>query len=375
MALYIASLADSEFGYQSNGKGDGRMRLIEHPSTELWDQVVSRSSYATFFHTSTWSKVIVQTYPHFHIATKGFVLDDGVIAIVPMVGTTERNRYFKRYESVFPGGYGGAVAERDLAPAEIYAIFQHLMDMRTAYIHVMGNPRTDHELPSSFRRSVLSTCVLDLNKGFDAILGGFNKSKKRSIDKARKMGVEIGIAETEAEFRAYYEVYEDTLRRWGDRTLIKYPYRLFEQIYRCNSDGIQLWVARVDGQIASGAINLYMNGHVVGWHAATRESYFRYQPFALLVAEMIRDACQRGFSCFDLGPSGGLKGVETYKRELAPQTKHFYSYRWQDNRLYYAYSKLRHVGRGAPHESPLERNGHSSPVAEVEPGVVDEQTL
>jgi hypothetical protein len=66
------------------------MRVIKKPSLELWDQVVSRSEYATFFHTCTWAQIVVETYPQFHIATKSFVLDDGAIAIVPMVATTER---------------------------------------------------------------------------------------------------------------------------------------------------------------------------------------------------------------------------------------------------------------------------------------------
>lgn len=37
------------------------MRAIENPSVELWDQVVSWSEYATFFHTSTWAWIVAQT--------------------------------------------------------------------------------------------------------------------------------------------------------------------------------------------------------------------------------------------------------------------------------------------------------------------------
>lgn len=321
------------------------MRVIEKPSVELWDQVVSRSEYATFFHTSSWAQVLAQTYPHFHIATKGFVLDDGVVAIVPLVGATERNRYFKWYESMFPGVYGSAVAERNLTQAEISFIFQHLANARTARIHVMGNPYADHDLPPSYSRSPLCTHVLSLAEGFDAVFKNFRKGKRKSTRKARRMGVEIAVAQTEEEYRSYYEVYEDSLRRWGDRTLFSYPYRLFEQVYHLHSESVKLWVAKVDGKIVSGSLTFYHNRHVVSWHGATRESFFSYCPSILIKAETIMDACQRGFRYYDFNPSGGLKGVETFKEGFGAQKMYLYAYEWRDTGLYRVYQKLRGLGR------------------------------
>ena len=352
------------------------MKVIEKPSVALWDQVVSRSEYATFFHTPTWAQIIVETYPHFCIATKGFVLDDGTVAIVPLVATTERNGFFKWCESMFPGGYGGAVAERNLTQIEVDYIFQRLMNAQTAYIHVMGNPYTRQSLPLSFNQSPLHTHVLDLAEGFDAVFRNCSKGHRYSAGKAKKMGIQVGVAETEEEFRSYYyKVYRDALKRWGDSTLVTYPYRLFEQIWLHRSENIKLWVAKVDGEMISGSLNFYHNRLVVAWHATTRENYFSHRPGPLLKTEIIRDACQRGFSYYDFSPSGGLKGVETYKEGFGAQKRSFDSYVWQDNKLYNAYHKLRHWGRSALRVSPLEHNGHSSQVAEVEPEDVNGQSL
>lgn len=357
MALYAAGVADSVIARQWKMTFRcEKMRMFENLPVELWDQVVSRSEYATFFHTSAWAQIIVETYPHFHIATKGFMLDDGRVAIVPMVGTIERNRYFKWYESMFPGGYGGAVAERSLTQRETNTIFRQLASAATAYIHVMGNPYTDHNLPLSYSRSTQYTHVLSLAEGFDAILSNYSSEKRRSIKKAAKMEVEVSVAETEQEFRSYYEVYEDTLRRWGDTTLMRYPYSLFEQIYRHRSDAIRLWVAKVKGEIVSGDVFFYHNQHVVYWHGATRESYFSHHPAPLLMTDIIKDACQRGFRYCDLGPSGGLKGVENYKEGFGAQKKLFCSYVWKGNRLYHAYQKLRGLGQSALNRAPFSRD-------------------
>lgn len=315
------------------------MKVIDNVPRDLWDHVVVRCGYATFFHTSTWAEIMTQTHPRFRIATKGFVLDDSAVAVVPLMATTERNRYFKWYESMLPGVYGGAVAERNLTQTEINSIFRHLANARTAHIHVMGNPYTDHELPPSYNRSPLYTQVLSLDKGFDAIFENMHRSKRRGTRKARKMGVEVGVAEREEEFRSYYEVYKDAVRRWGDRTLISYPYGLFEQLYRYRSENLKLWIAKVDGRIVSGNVVVYHNRHCAYWHGATLESYFSYRPGALLITEIIRDACQRGLACCDLSPSGGLKGVERYKEQFGAQAVPFYSYRWNDNKVHQAYHK------------------------------------
>ena len=336
------------------------MRMIDNVPKELWAQVVARCNYTTFFHTSTWAEILAQTYPHMHIATKGFVLDDGVVAVVPLVGTTERNRYFKWYESMFPGAYGGAVAERNLTQTEINSIFQHLPNAHTAYIHVMGNPYTDHDLPPSYNRSALHTHVLSLDKGFDAVFKNYSHGHKYSTRKAGRMGVEIGVAETEEEYRShYYGAYQDSLRRWGDNVLESYPYSLFEQIYHRRSEGAKLWVAKADGEIVSGNLVFYHNSHVVTWHAATLERYFSHRPAPLLETEVIRDACRRGFSYYDFNPSGGLKGVEMYKEGFGAQRVQFYSYVWNSNRVHQAYHKavalvrglLKRATRSAEHDS------------------------
>jgi hypothetical protein len=350
------------------------MKVIENPPIELWNQVISRSEYATFFHTPAWAHIIVETYPHFYIATKGFVLDDGTVAIVPLVAAAERNGFFKWCESMFPGGYGGAVAERNLTQIEVDYIFQHLTDAQTAYIHVMGNPYARQSLPPGYNQSPSYTHVLDLAEGFDAVFRNCSKGHRYSAGKAKKTGIQVGVAETEEEYRLYYyQVYQDALNRWGDGTLVTYPYRLFEQIWLHRSESMKLWVAKLDGEMISGSLNFYYNRLVIAWHATTRKGYFSHRPGPLLKMEIIRDACQRGFSYYDFSPSGGLKGVETYKEGFGAQKRGFDSYVWQKNRLYNAYHKLRHWGWGALHESPLGHNGNSSQVAEVEPGDVDEQ--
>lgn len=323
------------------------IKAIGRPSLELWARVVANSEYSTFFHTPTWAQIVVEAFPEYRIATKGFSLDDGKIAIVPLVSTTERNRFFRHYESMFPGVYGGAVAERALTQLEVDQIFGRLFAKRTAHVHVMGNPYTDQELSPIYSRSQEFTHVLELGPGVHVIADNFRSGHKYSVQKAKRMGVAVGVADTEQDYRSYYATYVDTLNRWADRTLVTYPPRLFRCFWRFRSEQVRLWVARVAGEVVSGCLVLYHKRHAVYWHGATRESHLRHGVGTLLIVEIIKDACLRGFHHFDFNPSGGLEGVEHYKEGFGAQKRCFGSYVWEDNRLYQAYQKFRLPGRRA----------------------------
>ena len=329
------------------------MRVIANPSMQLWDEVVSRALDSTFFHTPTWTQILTRTYPQFRNVTKGFVLADGAVAIVPMIATVERNHYFQWCESIYPGGYGGAVAERKLTLCEVKDIYLHLMCARVAYLHVMGNPFGEHELPPSFARSDEYTHVLELGPGFETIYSNYRDGHKYSVKRAKKLGVEVSIAETEADYWNYYEAYVDSLRRWGDRTLVTYPYTLFQEIYNRRSGHTKLWLAKVRGEVASGCLVFYHNRHVLYWHAATRENYLNHGAGPLLITEILRNACQSGFGYYDFSPSGQLKGVEQYKEGFGAKRLGFGSYVWQANRLYQAYQSLRGGLGRTPSQKPV----------------------
>ncbi|MDW8145851.1 MAG: GNAT family N-acetyltransferase [Roseiflexaceae bacterium] len=324
------------------------MKVIDHPSRELWSQVVAESPYATFFHTPTWADILVATYPDLHIATKAFVLDDGEIAIVPIAGHVERNRFFRWYESMFPGGYGGPVAKRLLTGEEVFLISKRLIDPKVSFFHIMGNPFFEtgerFYLPQGYVHSNQYTHVLRLDEGHEKVIRNFVPEKRRYFRKAIKMGVQVWVAETNQEYQQYFEVYLDTIRRWGEKTLISYPYELFDSMYKQKSPSIKLWIARVDNNVIAGKIVFYHNQRAFYWHGAALQSYLNHHPGPLLMTEIIRDACQNGIRYLDLGPSGGLPGVEHYKESFGAEKRFFGSYFWDANQLYRAYQRLRHLG-------------------------------
>lgn len=313
-----------------------KMKLIKNPSIALWDQVASIADNATFFHTSTWAKIILDTFPQFQIATRGVELDDGEIVVLPMVATVERNKVFMWLESMYLGGYGGLISTRTLRADEVKSVLKLMISSRKAHIHLIGNPLFEYELPRSFKQLDLFTHILDLG-GFDEVFQRFSSDRRRNIRKAKELNLQFYVADIEDQFETYFKIYEDTLNRWGEKTLVSYPYSLFEAIYRYKSDSVKLWLAKVDDRIVSGKIIFYHRKFAYYWHGSTLEEYLNLYPDPFLMSEIIRDACQRGYKGIDFGPSGGLKGVETYKEKFGARKVSFHSYEWDDNAVYHIY--------------------------------------
>jgi lipid II:glycine glycyltransferase (peptidoglycan interpeptide bridge formation enzyme) len=315
------------------------MEIIEHPSFELWDQVVNHSDYATFFHTSVWTKIVCECYPEYQIVTKGFKLDDGEIAIFPLLATLERNKIFYWLEAMVLGGYGGPVARRRLTVNEVNEIICKTVSLRTAHLHLMGNPFADYPVDPSKLIETQFTQFIYLDD-YDSVYSHFRKDKRRAIRRAQELGVTVYLATSEEDYLTYWQIYTDTLRRWGKNTKCQYQYELFHRIFNEAGIAAKLFLAKYDGRTIAGKLQFYHNQIVIGWHSATYEDCFGYHPDQYLVNEIIVDAFDCGYKIFDMGPSGGLQGIIKFKEEFGSQKKDFGVYEWHNNHLHQLYHRM-----------------------------------
>lgn len=159
-----------------------------------------------------------------------------------------------------------------------------------------------------------TTHILDLEVGPERLLRSMSRGHRSSIKKATREGVEIGQAETIDDWYEYYEVYVDSLRRWGSRTTSNYHWRMFESLFQRSGQNVRLWVARVQRRIVAGAVCFSAKHHVVYWHGAALESFFHLRPVNLLFFEVIRHSEAEQKHWFDFNPSGRLEGVARFKR-------------------------------------------------------------
>lgn len=292
-------------------------------SAEEWDRTWRACGCATWFHSRDWSEIwsayqLGKTRPH----PLSVNFSDGRRVLLPLTSRKALKGLAKRFLSSPGGTYGGWISSDELAPAHARVLVEFLtrqlgpLDWRlNPYDPVL------RELSVPGARDD-ETHALDLRPGFAVISEEWSHGQAalaRKVRKAVREGVTVAAAETEQDWRAYFDVYVKSLTRWADQATSRYRWSLFEELFRRRSPHQCLWLARREGQVIAGALCFYSRAHAIYWHGAALEEFFPLRPVNLLMHDAIRDACERGCAWFDFNPSGDHEGVKAFKKSFGAQ--------------------------------------------------------
>ena len=318
---------------------------------ETWWDVAESCPWATFFHTPLWADLAtVRGYePNPVRATV-----DGADIVFPAVKETELVKKFgvskslTVLKSMFAGTYGGWIApdSAHLPDAEAYETVERAADV----VLLAGNPITpdsDSDHAPDWSESEDFTQILDLSVGYDEIEQSFSDGRRWGVEAARDKGVTVSVADAKSDWEAYFGAYEASLERWDEPSSV-YSWGFFERLFEMSeeyTDNVKLWLAEVDGEVASGAVVLYWNDHADYWHGASHAEYFDYQPNDLLQAEIIEDATRRNFRWYDFNPSGGHEGVVNFKSAFGPERRTIRRWEYRDPTVQMAKFVLDKLGR------------------------------
>jgi len=305
---------------------------VEAPvSINFWNDVARACPWATYFHGPQWALCMVKTFPEFAPGGIGFTLDDGTRAVFPSV-VREKKGFLKRkkeYKSMEPGVYGGFIADRQLSRECIDSLAAHMLAEKKASGRIVESPFQPLGLGTPFIAKNMFTHVVDLVPGFEVLAGTFSRGQKSNINQAKKKKVAIRQAEREADIEQYYEIYQQTLTRWGDQAGEAYPLEFFFNLYAQKDSGVLFRLAEAEGRMIAGVVLLVWNKKVVYWHGCALQEYFRHYPNNLLHASVIEWGCRSGLDAYDMGPSMGLEGVIKFKESFGARRVHFKAYRWK----------------------------------------------
>ena len=313
------------------------MEVITSPSWELWESIIKNCEHATFFHTPLWVSILEKTYPRYRNATLGFTFNRKKRAIFPLIAEFAQGIFKKkvRHKSMALGVYGGIIAEQRLAENENKAIYDYLATTGISDLKIVENPLDPLAPPRDFMSKPLFTHVITLDTDFTQVSRGFSRGHKSNIKQAEKKGVTIRKASSLQDYQYYYQIYQETIKRWGNKTSTTYPWQLFLNLFKVQSRDIQLWLAEKDDTIIAGVIALYCNNTILYWHGCSLQEYFDHYPNNLLHTAIIRDGCESGYKVYDLNPSSGHSGVVRFKKSLSAKRVDFKAYHWKQNKFHF----------------------------------------
>ena len=139
--------------------------------------------------------------------------------------------------------------------------------------------------------------VLDLTRGPDALFKEHINTRRTNIRNAIKRGVEVSIASTREEFKAYYDIYTD----WCERKKIEpHSFEVVEEAFRLPNR--RLFLAQYEGKTIAGAITrLYPGGMIEAAANSSLGEYLKLKPNDLLLWRVVEWGCREGFKRYSLG--------------------------------------------------------------------------
>jgi Acetyltransferase (GNAT) domain len=280
-----------------------------------WDRAWRGSAAATYSMSRQWAQLWCE-HSRGYLEPQPIALEfpDGLQVVLPLAAARRYKGAVRHHFMPAGGGYGGPLATQDLSDEHCRAVALYLRSLGN--LDTLSNPIDPRlwSLVDAEARCLQDTQLLRLDSTMAQIFSRWSKGAKSSTRKADRSGVSVRRAVGQGDWRAYFDVYQDTLRRWGDRATSNYPWPVFDALSRADAAEVRLWLAEHGGRIISGAVCLHARCHVSYWHGATLEEYFGLCPANAVMHAAIEDAVDSSRMWFDFGLSGGHEGVASFKR-------------------------------------------------------------
>jgi hypothetical protein len=281
---------------------------------EAWTAALAQCPEATYFHTEAWLQTVHRTFGC-ELARVRVVLPDGQWALLPLTVRSLARGLLPLATAGETGAYCGFVSPRPLSP-EAEALAFATIRRRYPDLWVTGNPfaRRPDALPGGV---VTADCthVLPL-RPLSELRAGFSRGCKARGNKARKGGLTLRMSADPADAAVYYALYEDTVRRWGEKLTWARPRAFFEHLLEEGGAHVRLLIA-YDGDRPVAALVFAAYGEVAHYMAgATLAEALPLCPNNFLMEEAMAHYAGLGFRWLDFGPSNGLEGVVQFKESF-----------------------------------------------------------
>lgn len=157
--------------------------------------------------------------------------------------------------------------------------------------------------------------LLVLDSDPHVVWSGLRKPIQRQVEKSRKLGVQVRLAERHEEILHYHRLHLRT--RTKKHGMPTQPERFFLALWDAFAakGSLQVLLAEYEGAIVAGMILLASGTTIRYAYGASDDSYLHLAPNNLLMWKAISWACEHGYRTFDLGRTArDNRGLMEFKR-------------------------------------------------------------
>ncbi|SRR5579884_877696 len=299
-------------------------RVIEvDPRTDVrWGELMTKVSASLMYH-PIWHEVMEEAYGYRPIRLACEDADGRLAGILPLF----YQRGWQCGRVLRSIATGPLVSDEQANAALLRAAVERTLPGSRLHLKLTTNA-VDNLIDGLVGVPAYEVYVLALPERFELLR--LDSTIRRAVNKAVRSGVQVREAESEAELRAWYRLYLQTMRKL---TVAPYPYRYYQVAWRrLRSQGLLrlLLAEQVEGgqRRLLGGILLLLYGQTVsfasgGW----REEDQALRANDILHWHAIRDACAAGFRHYDFGNVDlDNQGLARYKRKWGARAVTVYDY-------------------------------------------------
>jgi lipid II:glycine glycyltransferase (peptidoglycan interpeptide bridge formation enzyme) len=298
--------------------------FIDPLSDPLYDQFVNSHPNASFFHSSTWARVLHDTY--------GFkpnciaLSENGQIrGLLPFMETKGIFRKRRAVSMPFSDFCEPLFDNQDDFQKVFDVLVQKGRESRWQFIQVRGGKRI---MPGTVAHETIFTHDIDLTRSENDLIGSFRESTRRNIRKAEKSGISIIHETSQQAVKEFYRLNCLTRREHG---LPPQPWHFFKNlhqlIFSSNKGFISLAVYKK--QFISGNLYLICDKKALYKYGASDKRYQHLRPSNLTIWKGMEKCRNFGCQSLNLGRTEQHhKGLLQFKRGLGCEETEINYYRF-----------------------------------------------
>lgn len=267
--------------------------VFESPGKE-WDEFASRYTGLVFYQ-SFWSEILKEGLGGTPLY---FFLREGGEIVAGLPSVLFNLRVLKILYASIP--YGHFIGEKSYFLPLLELLEKELRKRGIDQVRITESPFSESFQLNAFKSIAAKCTLLDL-KGMDEekIWIGYKKYIRRDVRKAEKSGVAIRIGTSREDAKAFYTLYMASMER--NRAFVKYPSRWFQAIHKVITErGLGTFLFASLNQVMIAGVVLINSPTITHYfHNGSRYEFLKCCPNELLIHFSIKEAINRGDSCFD----------------------------------------------------------------------------
>lgn len=289
-----------------------------------WDELLLTNSDYSFFHSSSWARVLCESYKYKPLYF-ALISNGGLSDLIPVL----------EIRSLLTGRRGVSLPFTDYCQPIISdrSHFKEILDNIIDYGKRAGWKYIEWRGGESYFQDTIHSSfyyghTLDLIQNEQELLSSFRSSTKRNINKAIKEGVVVDIYNSLESIKEFYRLNCITRKNHG---LPPQPYYFFKKIYEYITSKKKGFVvlAFFQQRAISGAVYFHFRDQAIYKYGASDRRYQHLRANNLVMWEAIKWCSKNGYKTFDFGRTESENnGLLQFKRGWGTNEKTIKYYKY-----------------------------------------------